>query len=244
MPAPKNGTCLLSAKELLCLLVKCSPNTLVNSCQVFSSVRWVSFFKNRRICLWKKPNKDLVLCKFIIIFLMSGQGIIFVIERFSQTDYDFFFGSKSQNGWTLFFLESKEQAAVANAALPATLNLKLESPLSTYSLALDFLPRHLEPGPSISLRTRLRQRNLALPHPPNLSIWKETSCHWISPFLILTCVRTGDQSIRKGITWADVWTGSNWDTQIIPKGFFHTYPTLVFTNVGWVLSVPVLVPKN
>jgi hypothetical protein len=202
MPAPKNGKCLLSAKELLCLLVKCSPNTLVNSCQVFSSVRWVSFFKNRRICLWKKPNKDLVLCKFIIIFLMSGQGINFVIERFSQTDYDFFFGSKSQNGWTLFFLESKEQAAVANAALPATLNLKLESPLSTYSLALDFLPRHLEPGPSISLRTRLRQRNLALPHPQISAFGRRhlvTGSHHFSFSLVWELVIKASERVSPGL---------------------------------------------
>jgi len=91
-------------------------------------------------------------------------------------------------GEPFFFLESKEQAAIANAALPGTLNPKIASPLSTYSLFLDFLPKHLKPSPSIT------------PPLPNLSIWKETSCHWISPFLILTCVRMGDQSIRTSIT--------------------------------------------
>jgi len=101
----------------------------------------------------------------------------------------FFWGQNHKMGEPNFFLESKEQAAIANAALPGTLNPKLASPLSTYSLDLDFLPRHLKPSPSIPS-----------PPPPNLSIWKETSCHWISPFLILTCVRTGDQSIRTGIT--------------------------------------------
>jgi hypothetical protein len=31
---------------------------------------------------------------------------------------------------------------------------------------------------------------------------------------------------------------------MIPEGFFRTHPTLVFTNVGWVLLVLVTVPKN
>ncbi len=61
----------------------------------------------------------------------------------------FFWGQNHKMGEPNFFLESKEQAAIANAALPGTLNPKLASPLSTYSLDLDFLPRHLKPSPSI-----------------------------------------------------------------------------------------------
>jgi hypothetical protein len=45
---------------------------------------------------------------------------------------------------------------VANAMSSGTLNHKLDSLLLTYSMTLDFLPRHLEPGLSLSLRTGLR----------------------------------------------------------------------------------------
>ncbi len=61
----------------------------------------------------------------------------------------FFLGQNHKMG-ERFFSWRVEQAAIANAALPGTLNPKPASPLSTYWLALDFLPRHLEPGPSIS----------------------------------------------------------------------------------------------
>jgi hypothetical protein len=72
----------------------------------------------------------------------------------------------------LLFLESKEQAAVAKVTPPRILNPKLDSLLFTYSLALDFLPIHLKPEPSFSLRTRLRQTKFT---PSKLSTWKETS---------------------------------------------------------------------
>jgi hypothetical protein len=76
-----------------------------------------------------------------------------------------------------FFSWRVEQAAIGNAALPGTVNPKPASPLSTYSLALDFLPRHLEPGPAF------RPPSPPPPPPqPNHSIWKKTSCHWISHF--------------------------------------------------------------
>jgi len=94
---------------------------------------------------------------------------------------------------------------VANAMSSGTLNHKLDSLLFTYSMTLDFLP-----GPSLSLRTGLR------PAPPqDLSIWKETSSHWVSPFPVLTCVRTSDWGIRKGITWVDAQKGLDWDTRMV-----------------------------
>ncbi len=52
---------------------------------------------------------------------------------------------------------------VANAMSSGTLNHKLDSLLFNYSMTLDFLPRHLEPGPSLSLRTGLRPKQ---PPPP------------------------------------------------------------------------------
>ncbi len=109
----------------------------------------------------------------------------------------FFWGQNHKMG-ERFFSWRVEQAAVANAALPGTLNPKPASPLSTYSLALDFLPRHLEPGPSISP---------SLPPAPQSQHLEGDILSLDLTFLILTCVRTGDQSIRKGITWADVWKG-------------------------------------
>jgi len=136
------------SKGVITLLVKCSPNTLVNSYQVYTSVGWISVFKNRWIWLWKKLNKDLVLCKCFNYFLISEQVIIFckrnlwpVLINLIIFGYHWevftnqlwlFFGVKITKWVNPFFLESKEQAAITNAALPGTLNPKLASPLSTY----------------------------------------------------------------------------------------------------------------
>jgi hypothetical protein len=77
------------SKGVITLLVKCSTNTLVNSYQVYTSVGWISVFKKRWISLWKKLNKDLVLCKFINYFLMSEQVIIFCKKKFVTSSHKF-----------------------------------------------------------------------------------------------------------------------------------------------------------
>lgn len=48
-----------------------------------------------------------------------------------------------------------------------------------------------------------------------------------SPFTIFIYVRTSDQGIKASIKWVDFLKGSNWGIQVIPKGFWDTWPTLV-----------------
>jgi hypothetical protein len=91
---------------------------------------------------------------------------------------------------------------VANAMSSGTLNHKLDSLLFTYSMALDFLPRHLEPGPSLTLRTGLRPKH---PSPPPRSQHMEGDIIRLG-LTISGSHTTSDWGIRKGITWIDAQT--------------------------------------
>lgn len=63
--------------------------------------------------------------------------------------------------------------------------------------------------------------------------WLPTS--FISQVPVLTCMRSDDKGIRKGITWADAWDGSDWDTKMIPNWyselFLHPFNTLIYPKV-------------
>jgi hypothetical protein len=39
--------------------------------------------------------------------------------------------------------------------------------------------------------------------------------YWVSPFPVLTSVRTSDWDIIKGITWVDAQKGLDWDTWMV-----------------------------
>jgi hypothetical protein len=79
-------------------------------------------------------------------------------------------------------LESKEQAAIANAALTRTLNPKLASPLSTYSLDLDF-----SPSPSITPQIQGKEGNNIEGNSASLAIQEPCESKVAILLLVLPC---------------------------------------------------------
>jgi hypothetical protein len=66
--------------------------------------------------------------------------------------------------------------------------------------------------------------------PSDLNIWKGIKLHWISPLLIITCVKTNDQGIMAGIIKVDAQKGLDLDTWMISEWYLGVFWYL--TNIG------------